>query len=215
MAATAEKPDYSINKKTYSKNNSSIGCSIEYPEISGLEDMTQQNLINDVIKDEAVKVMNYYPNAGGFLNIQISYEIKMQSKELLSICYSGECYEQKAPFPINRFYTTNINILKGDKITLNDCIEIDAGFIDKFVNKDHALNPEQGEALEYFSKDELLEYLSHSDNMDNIGSHEESGVFCYLTSDSLGISLFVGHTFRDHMEFEVKYDCNSRVNAKT
>lgn len=49
----------------------------------------------------------------------------------------------------------------------------------------------------------LINDLKHADEVDGTNN---SGIFSYLTQDSLGISLSIPHALGDHLEMEIGYE---------
>jgi hypothetical protein len=97
---------------------------LNYPQINGLSDRNRQEKINELIKGEAIKVLNYYENAGEEVSLGINYDITWMGTNLLSIQYSGVEYINGAAYPINLFYTTNIDIYNVNKVKLADFVNI-------------------------------------------------------------------------------------------
>jgi hypothetical protein len=207
---------YDVKENNYEETNDKIFCNIEYPSISGLNDQENQKKINTILKNEALKILNYYTDSFGFTELTIGYQITLSNKSILSIQFSGTGNVDNAAHPNNLFYTVNIDIQEGTKLRLNDIVEIDSDFVDKLYNGDFkALWPEQGEYISYYSKNEMLKYLKDADSLDNIGSENQSDVFSYFTSDGLGISIPVSHSIGDHAEFEIKYsDLKKHMKVK-
>ncbi|HEX9061681.1 MAG TPA: hypothetical protein VF941_15980 [Clostridia bacterium] len=197
---------YKVTELTYEKNDTKIKCNIKYLKVSDLSDVKRQEQINNILKDEALKVFRYYDNSDGILELNISYKIVLMDKDILSIQYSGIGYVSTAAHPNNLFYTTNINMRTGNKLRLNDIINIDKDFAEKFISgKFKALEPHKNEAIKHLSIETILAYFKEADSLDNTGSNKQSDVFSYLTPDSLGISISISHSTGDHAEFEIKY----------
>lgn len=206
---------YKLIELKYSKSDSKMKCDIKYPKVSGLSDDDKQKKINLILKDEALKVLNYYEGFEGNLELNINYKVTLSSAKVLSIQYSGLGDVDTAAHPNNLFYTTNIDISTGNRLILKDIINIDKDFIDKFFNGQFKpLWPEQSEELKHLTKEEIQENFKEADSLDNIGTEKQSDVFSYFTNDSLGISVSVSHAIGDHAEFEIKYQ-DLKGNRKT
>ncbi|MHC1681592.1 MAG: DUF4163 domain-containing protein [Clostridiaceae bacterium] len=190
---------------------------IKYPQLINLGDKNKQSIINDLIKTDALKVLNYYKNSTHDLTLEIDYTIKRQDLNILSLQYSGIGYIKGAAHPNNLLYTTNININTGKKLRLKDIVNIDKNLISKFINGDlKPLNPYVDYTLSNFSTEELLKTFENADSLSNTGSENYSDVFSYLTKDSLGISMNVSHAVGDHTEFEIKLkDIKNNIKEKT
>ncbi|WP_127529794.1 polysaccharide deacetylase family protein [Paenibacillus kobensis] len=205
--------DYNITEADYTSGN----MSIKYPQITGLDDAGRQNKINELIRNESLKVLHYYTDPGNQgipdnLDLDITYQIALKDANRLSIQYAGLGDVAGAAHPNNLFYTTNIDLANGTKLRLNDVVVIDEHFIDKLWNGQFTV-PEHTaasksdivDALKMWSKSELLQQFNHSDSLDEIGTASQSDIFSYFTKDSVGISIPVSHALGDHAEFEIKY----------
>lgn len=207
-----KKPDtsydvnYKVTELNYSKSYDKLKYNIKYPQISGLSDSDKQKKINSTLKNEALKVLKYYENPYGSVELSIDYKVILKNQNILSIQYSGVGSVSNAAHPNNLFFTTNINIKTGNRLRLKDIVNIDKNFANKFLNGEFkALWPEHNEALKQFTNEEIQEYFMEADSLDNIGTEKQSDVFSYFTTDFLGISISVSHAIGDHAEFEIKY----------
>ena len=203
---------YGISSANYTVKD----IKINYPQITNLSDAKKQKSINEIIKNEALKVLNYYKeeqdNIPSELSLDIKYDIKWQGEDLLSIQYSGIGYNKGAAHPNNLFYTTNINMRNGSRVKLIDVINIDESFIDKIKKgKFQVTDPKAVDKSEIisaqnsFSKEELIKTFENADSLDSVGTENQSDIFSYFTKDSLGISVNVSHAAGDHAELEMKY----------
>ena len=200
--------DYEVNKFNYSKHDDTLQCDIQYPQISGLKDSEKQENINKILKDETLKVLTYYEDPFGAVELSIDYEIRLKDSRVLSIQYSGLGMVSNAAHPDKLFYTTNISIKSGDRLRLRDVVNIDRDFADQFINGEFiAVWDFQGEEIDltHYTNEKIQEYFMEADSLDNIGTEKQSDVFSYFTADSLGISIPVRFAIGGHAEFEIKY----------
>jgi citrate lyase gamma subunit len=141
--------------------------------------------------------------------INIKYKISLQSQRILSVQYSGYSYVKDAPYTLNLFYTANIDIKKGSKLTLKDFANIDDNLVNIYRNfkvEDSEINQASAGALEYilntYTEADLIRYFEGADS-----SFKNSAfTFSYLTKVAIGISIEVPNGVGDHMEIELKYD---------
>lgn len=207
--------NYKITEFTDSKSTDILKYNIEFPQLSGLSDVDKQSRINSTLKDEAIKVLKYYEEPTGFVEVNIDYKVVLETTNVLSIQYSGVGFVNTAAHPNNLFYTTNINIKAGERLRLLDIVNIDGDLANKFTKGEfQALWPEQGEALQHITNEEIKRNFEDADTLDYIGTEKQSDVFSYFTNDSLGISVSVSHAIGDHAEFEIKYK-DIKDNIKT
>ncbi|WP_081756810.1 DUF4163 domain-containing protein [Gorillibacterium massiliense] len=199
--------NFTIEKSNVTKNDDKLNYTINYPQISGLSDTDKQKMINSTLKNEALKVLNYYESPYGSVELNLDYEIVLKNPSLLSVQYRGLGSVSNAAHPNSLFFTTNLNIKTGEKLRLKDIVNLDEGFAYKFLHGEFkALFSEHNEALGNLTNGDILKDFTEADSLDNLGTENQSDVFSYFTSDSLGISISVGHAMGDHAEFEIKYE---------
>lgn len=198
---SSPKSSYKIINETY--NNK--GIKISYPQISDFSDAKKQKELNEIIKNEALKGINYYKDVDGDVTIDINYKIVCQEPELLSIIYSGVGNISGAAHPSNLFYTTNLDITNKKNLRLTDIVNIDDDLVNmlinggfKAVNSDY--ESEYKSSINMLTLGDWKKMLQAADPSDKMGSE-----FSYMTKDSLGISLGVIHALGDHAEFQIKY----------
>lgn len=206
ITATKKEANYSVTGLEHSLSDNDLKYEIKYPQISGLSDNDRQKKINNILKDEAIKVLKYYEEPYGSVELSIDYKVVMKNPNVLSIQYTGLGSVSNAAHPNSLFFTTNINIKTGDRLRLKDIMGIDTNFTNKFLNGSFkALRPEHNEVLRNFTIKEIEENFNEADSLDNIGTEKQSDVFSYFTSDAFGISISVGRALGDHAEFEINY----------
>ncbi|NPV90121.1 MAG: DUF4163 domain-containing protein [Firmicutes bacterium] len=210
----ADQPaEYQVVKKTFNDRE----IKIEYPQIADLSDSGKQDLINQTIRDEALKVIKGFQASGGGAGndvvMEIGYDVGYKGAALLSIQYTGYVNVKGAAHPSSLFYTTNISIPAGNKLVLGELVNIDKRLVQEYRQgklvtvSPHEASPEFISAiqreLDSFSDDRLIRYLGQKDTP------------FYLTRDSLGISLEVPHAVGDHAEFEIGYpDLQGSIKAE-
>lgn len=199
--------NYILTTETYSN----MKIKIEYPQLKNLGDDNKQDQINQIIKEEAYGYLsNFSKDELDAWELDIRYHVTLESRNILSIQYSGFNYFDSAAYPMNDFYTTNIDLNKGEGINFADVFTLNGNFI--YQIKKGKLVSEMEEAsfiLDDFSENEWLEHFQKIDS-------SESTIYFYFTEDSVGYSLEVNHAVGDHAEFELKYaDIISNVNKNS
>lgn len=198
---------YTVIGRKASQNKDGLSYSIKYPQITGLADREKQKKINKIIKTEALKVLDYYKEPYGTVDVDIDYTVS-SSSDVLSIQYSGLGTVSNAAHPDQLFYTTNIDIKNGKRIRLKDIVDTGA-LAEKFISgKFKALWPEQSEemGIDKMKPKKLQKDFQEADSLDSIGTEKQSDVFSYFTKDALGISIPVPYAIGGHAEFEIKYE---------
>lgn len=198
------KETYSIVKKSDIESN----IKIFYPQITTNNDEIEISKINKIIETEARKVLKYYDNSFGGLDLDIDYKIQREDDKILSIQFSGIGYLDGAAHPNNLFFTTNIDIQKATRLRLNDLIDINQEFIAKIrsgefsmVQENEKIKQEILSNFNLYTTEELSDSFKNADSLDNIGTDNQSDIYSYLIEDSIGISVSVSHASGDHAEF--------------
>lgn len=190
--------NYNIAKASYTDN----GIKIDYPQITKLRDNHKQQKINELIKNEALEIINGYKESGNKFSLDITYKIKWKSSKILSIEYLGYANVTGGAHPSNIEFTTNIDINKGSSPKLNDIVNIDVSLSQKYKHGKYQpwstdLNLESAGVLNQV-KDSLT-----SDDL--IEQFQQKRAKFYFTKDSLGMSADIAHVVGDHVEFEIPY----------
>ena len=179
----------------------SDAVTINYPVLAEYSDQ-----VNQAIKEEAHRALNAYaPDFLGSeeqLSLEIDYEIKWKTDELISIIFSGLGYIQGTAHPNHFFYTLNIDTKTAEKVRLADRVTIDDSFMQAVYQAARDIpEPELHDAFigHYENAEQLLEYLATADSLEN-GFENQLDVFSYFTPTAIGVSLPIG-TY--HVEIEV------------
>ena len=216
----ANDADYELISQTHFE----AGVQIDYPQIRDFGDQTKEAAINKLIKDEALKILQYYQSEEAEFNLEIAFSVTWQSKGLLSVQYTGIGYTEGAAYPNKFFCTTNINLMSGEKIKLTDVVFIDRAFIDRFrdgelVSGEEAVRDELKAALQgYLSAMTADDLIALFHKVDFSGDTGETGFalaesYSYFAEDSLGISIGVPHGLGDYALYELKYsDIEDNIN---
>ncbi|MCG7379554.1 DUF4163 domain-containing protein [Paenibacillus sp. ACRSA] len=199
---TSIKKSYKVESNNYSKNN----INIKYPKIINI---TNGDKINALIKEEATRIINSYSEEKDHLDI--NYLIMLKSNDLISIQYTGSAFTEGAAYPLNVFYTSNIDINKGSRVKLIDLIEVNEAFVEKFKEGDYKSYNEDlnlldnGVITEVLSGSNSIDLISYFKQSDEVGQVNDSGTFSYITQDAIGVSISVPHALGDHLEMEISF----------
>ena len=162
--------------------------------------------INKIIEREANLALNWYDLSPLYpddkLSIKIEYEIKMETVDLLSIVFYGTGFVSGSAHPNELFYTLNLNPVTGEKIRLVDKVKVDDLFLRNLRQQAKATLDDRlygAFVLNYGTDEQLRAYLLTADTLDK-GIENQSNVFSYFTTTSVGISLPIGDF---HVEIEM------------
>lgn len=188
---------YQLSEETYKYKDTII----HYPQVTGLADITKQNKINSIIKDDAL----YHRTNVDNLGVEIKYTIELKNADILSIKYEGIEYFKGAAHPNDAFYTTNIDIATGSKLRLLDLVNIDNNLVNAYrkgtyinfmgISASDLANEINAER----SDTDLIKAFNLADE------NNTSEVCSYLTPDYLVISTQEAFAIGSHAEFEIKY----------
>jgi len=203
------KNSYQITEKVFMEKD----IKIKYPQIEGLIDSAKEEKINKLI--EADVLYGIEEDTGENLNLNLAYKIRLKSADTLSIEYDGEGYNENASYPVNWYFTTNIDVKSGEKIKLTDVVAADDSLVKKFRRSkyiDRGFTDNETSAKELQSA--VCEYVTGIGDEDLIGYFKQSGsrnmeenpscTFFSLSEDSIIISINVPHVLGDHAEFELE-----------
>jgi len=180
---------------------------IRYPQLRQLNAPPERmQMINALLRAEALKGLHYYKDTTHPYTLSIDFTVTLRSSKLLSVQYRGSGYVDGAAHPNPLFYTTNVDLVRGNRLKLDDFVPIDGRLVHKFKHgRFKAVNPRMASLPEQLSKDELMRMFQRADDLDRIGTEDQSDTFSYLTKEALGISIGVGHAAGGHAEFEIRY----------
>jgi hypothetical protein len=94
-----------------------------FPQINGMTDAEKEKTINELIKINALKLLDGYEHISSKISVDVDYNIKYNKEPLLSIQYTGVEYIDGAAYPLNIFNTTNIDMESCSKVKLRACSE--------------------------------------------------------------------------------------------
>ena len=189
---------YELVKEVYTDR----AISISYPQISNMNDTTKQDRLNQLLKIEALSVLNDYETSElEKLTVKLDYVIGRRTAELLSIRFTGSRYLQGTPYPTALFQSINLDMKEGNKLRLPDVIQVTAEFIEAIKKgRIQAAKDIPWEKLR-LENNKLLKAFAQADSA--VSSENPARAFSYFTIDGMGVSVAVIHALGDHVEFEL------------
>ena len=188
---------YEVTRETYTDR----AITIHYPQISKMNDGEKQNRLNEIIKTEALSILQDYDKVSlEKLTVKLDFVIGRQDSELLSAQFTGSRFLKGTPYPTALFHSVNLDMQAGRKLRLQDIVQIDDKFV-KFVLRNHLIAAE-GVTHERLKLDitKLVKVFSQADS--SVASENPERAFSYFTKDEMGISFSVIHALGDHVEYE-------------
>ena len=186
--------------QSFSKSNSKIS----YPHFSGLIDSKAESSINSIVESNAKLALDSF-SQNQSLDTDISYSIKNQSRNRISIVYKGTASGTNGSN--NIIFTNNINLDTLKSIRLSDFADplTIAGYI---LSDDLVLENATNEVAKGFNEHKktldintLKGLLENADFPVNTGSVNESfpQVFSYESGGDIFICIPVPHDLGDYV----------------
>lgn len=179
-----------------------------YPSVKGLPSAEIESKVNELLKTEALSFIELIGDGKDELFFELGYEVVYESDTMLSIRYNGSRYMNGAPYPVDVFFTTNIDLVNATKLSLANFLNINDLLVNSYVA---CINKETEDELvelgyqyirESYTEDEIMKHLEMADS-----SYGESAyIFSYFTGSTIGISWEVPHVIGDHVEVEIPID---------
>lgn len=178
------------------------GLSIDYYQVSGIEDAAVQEKINNQLKEAALSQIT--DESGTVIATADSYgtsTVMLSNSELLSVVFTGTA-DTGGANPNEYFITLNLDPTTGEKISpLEDYVSINESFVEKLVM--YPVNTERltiGEAVQYINENQEETLTGLKTSTDDGYSSEN---FSYYTNNSIGVSVFVPHSIGSYVVFEI------------
>ena len=103
-----------VKIKTTIEKYVSNNVSIEYPQVSGLEDAEQEEKLNAHLKENALSILTSYPDSKEPMDpakdtLDIECEVISADMSRVTAVYKGSYYMDQAAHPNNLFYTNTVD----------------------------------------------------------------------------------------------------------
>jgi len=189
----------------YKKAENKTNVKIYYPQIDGMVDLDIQTQINTLLKEEG---LNDYSNRWNIenLTLEVDYSIVYINEKYMSVKFYGT--GDADSYPTNLGYAINIDLSTGDRISLEEIVDID-GFLKILSTGKGYLEIENDFILEDYTYQELTKQYQNDDK-DELAVPGYNTF--YFTADRLGIYIYFPHAFGDYRTIEVDFkDIRSNV----
>ncbi|WP_160675113.1 hypothetical protein [Clostridium sp. C8-1-8] len=195
---------YSIAEKQYNYNQNNKTMALKYPQINGMSNASNQNKINTLIKEQALKYVQVYLDNKENFNINLGYEICLNKYDLLSIKYSGIFSSKDVAYPTNLLFSTNVDLKNNKVLNSGDIVNLDNNFLITLKSKGIIAN-NSNKDLYNAQKDQLQSYSTNNFN--------NSIIYIYLYENSISISIDAPHAIGDYIDLKLQYqDINKSIN---
>ena len=198
LGACGDKTNYILDIEVEKNVYENQKITISYPQVTRLP---LSDTINQTIKEDALSILNDYSEELENLSTEIKYSFEIINEKILSICFEGFAYVKNAAYPLNSFFTCNIDVSTGKRITFEDLLEITPDLVEAIKANARYLNNEANEELTTAINQEWNNY----NTVRMLEDIKNGNIYVYLKQNSLGISLPVLHTLGDYANFEVDY----------
>lgn len=194
---------YTNNDVAYTIKTKSIvttNINVNYPQIAGLEDNDIQNKWNDVIKNKVEADMNYIGSRDKYF---LSYEVKTQNEEMISILMIGETTSSSSGDINRQFkYTFNIDLETGAGIRLKEKVNTEKIATNLLNGRKYSLVDANDVAFKeyltlFYNKKELMDDLNEYDFAE---SFTYARGYSYFENGKIYICMNVNHNMGDCIE---------------
>jgi hypothetical protein len=206
LTAETKNQPYSITTAIFSQDN----IKIQYPQIKGLGDDFKEKTINDLIKNDVlssqveapIKAYQDATNTKVNLNIDLKYQVTMNTTELLSVVYTGYSNIEGSAHPTEDIYAITIDLKNAAKLKLSDFTTIDTNLAQKIKQSTAVTNDAVKNGMD---KNVLITAIQSIDDQTLIKGLEEEWAYntFYVTPDSLVVSVAVAHAIGDYALVEL------------
>lgn len=143
---------------------------IRYPQVTDLKDDNLEEEINHKLKDDALKILEYYKVAFEGDAMESNFDVKKSNEDFLSIVYKGSYIWEGAANHANIIYSSNIDLKTGEHVSLTDQWEVEK-IASKLKSKEgyEILTDSEEllllveETLDEIDKEELVKMLTEAD----------------------------------------------------
>ena len=192
--------NYTIRTEYYTSQvmNSRDRICAAYPQVAGMGDKEKEKEINDLILNDLIEG-ELGSEAAAFLNcdvyqLNLEYEITLQSPEVLSILYQGISRRMFLPDPENNYrnnsniHTITIDLVNAKKLELTDFTEINETFL-KWIKQSVEYDKSPLYEAGILTKKELRERIVRVDeNLSELINNAYYYTYC-ITPDTFIISV--------------------------
>lgn len=197
-------PKSGINTSIYVYKNDKV--MIEYPVLKQSADDTNLEAVNNLLKDNALEIINAYSIDPAKDTLTVSADIISADRNRISVAYTGMLSADGAAHPTNVYYTSVVDLKTGKNIRLTDYV--DPKHLAQYVLSDQCkfynTSPELNEAL--MSARAGMDEQTYTDifkNADFSSKQLEKGVaefpesFSYEDQGVIIVSIPVAHALGD------------------
>lgn len=212
---------YKIITTDFVQNN----INIQYPQIKGFGDDSDEKLINDMIKNDILdrevnNAIEFYQdeNILSKLNVDITYQVTWSADEILSIMYTGITNIEGGIHPNNEFHAITIDLKNKKRLYLSNFVNIDSELIQKIKQSKTVTNQitesQDSDNNRQEIMDELISAIQDGDDSYTIWSLiNESERNFYVTPNSIVVCLYVSHAAGDYALAEIPTENTVTTNT--
>lgn len=181
---------------------------IRYPSITGMQNYYDEKKVNEIIENEVMSYLQPIENIDIGQNYSIYYEVKFSNNKLLSIIYYGSEFLEGSAYPIDVFFSTNIDLICINKLKLIDFIKDSEALAEAFKSIITEENDDEIKKFAYdyiyktHNRDDFTKGFTEADDTYGLGRY----IFSYITEDGIGISWEIPHVIGDHVEVEIPFE---------
>jgi hypothetical protein len=183
------------------------GISINYPQITGYSDTTVRDALNQLIADSALREVPTIKGDASLDVYEMVYTVSLNTPEVISVYFDGYASYKQAAHPYQFFYSVTIDVKKLQTVTLAQLVTMSPDFLallpdGAFRSVGIDVTDEYTSIIKDWLRGEDADFMLQQFRDADTPGHDTSS---YLTKDSLGISIVIGHAMGDHIEILLKF----------
>lgn len=119
-ASEDKEPAGVFSVKTDMKSHTLKNTTIEYPEISGMKDSEKQKQVNEVLKRNALAIMDVYPLKDDSQSLSVKATVESANLKRITVTYKGELKASGAAKNTRIFYANTVDLGTAENLRLSD-----------------------------------------------------------------------------------------------
>lgn len=197
-----EESSYSITTESYIENQ----INLEYPQIRNLGDDVKEHEINDLIKRDIInseeEILGDNKNDDIKPALELNYEVIMQTKDILSVLYTGMGVLEGGHYVWFTTHAITIDLENVKKLSLTDFTDIDKKLIQKIKQSANITKEYRESGINQEEFHHIIQDIEDEKIIEGLKKGSEPYAFC-ITPDSLIISIEIEHIQGDYALIEI------------
>ncbi len=131
-----------VRMETFSKETPTVEINLRYPQVDGVSDTQQAELLNGELEDTAIAWMDAFSREvadtgspdplGSKSTVDITATMAFLSPEIISVRYDASVYSAGAAHPNSFYKTLNWHIVRASDIPVSSLFQSEADWVSRF-----------------------------------------------------------------------------------